>query len=151
MVDKDYICFLDDNDPELDDMLTFNISTNLDDELIGKITFELIDVQSDFCNDVSEDTIYECTDGEEQYLYIQTVFISRDYRYKGYGNDLMKEFIMHMTEEFGINTIILFPDPIDNDLGIDNFTYKNLLVKFYERFGFKFIEDSSFYMYYQKQ
>ena len=133
---KEYKFQLRNADIDYDDINRFLMTHIEDNENIGIIDFEVLYYDSGYFDHVySEEEFYELFD-TDKVIYIQTVKIFRDYRYNGYGRIMMKKFIDKYAKKFG-DTLVLYADTIDNDLGIEDYEYRDtIIIKFYESLGF---------------
>lgn len=141
METSEYSFYLGENDPDFDDIRRLNMHNIEYDETIGIIDFEIMYNDNGFLDDtISLSKLDKLTNGNERFAYITLIKIFRKYRYKKYGNKLLKHFIeVVLPKEFpDINLVVLYPDEVDNDLGVDRDKYRKILHRFYKSHGFRF-------------
>jgi ribosomal protein S18 acetylase RimI-like enzyme len=72
--------------------------------------------------------------GSENYFYLESLYVDKEYRKKGIGNKLMSYFLKIMPKFstiYNINEVILIAEPLEK-----NIPFK-ILKDFYSRYGFK--------------
>lgn len=141
-MEEEYRFILKELNPILSDELRVIMYHNSD--IIGYIDFEemfVSDSNENLGEYVTDEMIYQITEDNEKFIFISILKINREYRSMGYGNIFLKKFLNEYvpTHYSHINTVILYPDILDNNLGIDSEQYRKVLYKFYKRNGLKFI------------
>lgn len=143
MITPYYFSYVQPNE-DYDDIYKLYIYDSENDNLIGYVSFEIVMNDSGFFDDIQEE-FDNYFDSVLSIIYISEVKIIRKYRYKGYGNIMMNEFLSYCMNMIGITDLILIPDSIDNDLGIPQGYYnQQILVKFYKKLGFDNLEDTNY-------
>lgn len=111
-------------------------------DMVGYIDFEVVYVDDDLLGEsVSREMAYKMTKGNEKFIFISILKINREYRSMGYGNIFLKKFLNDYvpTHYPQLNTVVLYPDVLDNNLGLKPEQYREVLFRFYKRNGLKFI------------
>lgn len=111
-------------------------------DMVGYIDFEVVYVDDDLLGEsVSGEMAYKMTKGNEKFIFISILKINREYRSMGYGNIFLKKFLNNYvpTHYPQLNTVVLYPDVLDNNLGLKPEQYREVLFRFYKRNGLKFI------------
>lgn len=111
-------------------------------DMVGYIDFEVIFVDDDLLGEsVSREMTYKMTKGNEKFIFISILKINREYRSMGYGNIFLKKFLNYYvpTHYPQLNTVVLYPDVLDNNLGLKSEQYREVIFRFYKRNGLKFI------------
>lgn len=111
-------------------------------DMVGYIDFEVVYVDDDLLGEsVSGEMAYKMTKGNEKFIFISILKINREYRSMGYGNIFLKKFLNNYvpTHYPQLNTVVLYPDVLDNNLGLKPEQYREVLFRFYKRNGIKIL------------
>lgn len=137
---EEYRFVLKELNPILSDELRVMMYHNSD--MVGYIDFEVVYVDDDWLGEsVSREMTYKMTKGNEKFIFISILKINREYRSMGYGNIFLKKFLNNYvpTHYPQLNTVVLYPDVLDNNLGLKPEQYREVLFRFYKRNGIKIL------------
>lgn len=113
--------------------------------LVGYVLFDLVNSNGYeyFFQDYISEKDYQKFIKTENYIYLEMIYVNQDNRQQGIANKLMKEFINIVEVDFFGNNIILFVFPLF-ELKIKNISEEEILVRFYESFGFNSLNLANF-------
>lgn len=121
-------------EPSVEYIDEYNIELLYNNVNIGHLIF--VDIYNDMFYDyIYDQDIIDCISKKYDVLRLITeLYINKEYRNNGFGSELLKCFI----DNFSNKSTILFACNLDNCI-CD-------LYKFYEKFGFKEINDSNYFI-----
>lgn len=125
------------NDLNMNDEIVIKIFDN--NFCAGRLVLREIVGEGHYFLDVviSEDS-YNLLFPKDKYIYLSELWVDEKYRNKGIGNKLMSNVEDLMLEYFdNFDKLVLFANPFD--IG-DNHLELPILIKFYEKFGFKSVD-----------
>lgn len=130
---------------DVDDIVKITCYEKSTNTLVGYIDIEMIFSGSDFLSDDIDDETYdEIFDSNDEFLFLQHIYVATLYRRKGIGNFMLKKLFDEIIPKTFPNQeyIVLYRSCYDISNYSKTIFNEKVLKKFYESFGFEEIPSS---------
>lgn len=130
---------------DVDDIVKITCYEKSTNTLVGYINIEMIFSGSDFLSDDIDDETYdEIFDSNDEFLFLQHIYVAPLYRRKGIGNFMLNKLFDEIIPKIFPNQeyIVLYRSCYDISNYSKTMFNEKVLKKFYESFGFEEIPSS---------